>query len=133
MIGSLAKKKSDKLYRNKSENQARYKLYQKNYRDVPENKLNHIQYQERYKKKYPGKRKAVADLNNAVRNGKIKRKRCVVCYSVQRVHGHHPDYSKPFDVEWLCDSCHRLWHKILSEWERKENERTRHCERVFSR
>jgi len=26
------------------------------------------------------------------------------------LHAHHPDYSKPLVVKWLCHSCHRREH-----------------------
>lgn len=26
------------------------------------------------------------------------------------VKGHHADYSRPLDVEWVCEMCHRLRH-----------------------
>ena len=28
----------------------------------------------------------------------------------QSLHGHHADYSKPLEVEWLCARCHVLQH-----------------------
>jgi site-specific DNA-cytosine methylase len=27
------------------------------------------------------------------------------------VHAHHPDYNRPLDVMWLCQTCHFRWHK----------------------
>lgn len=44
--------------------------------------------------------------NNAVRDGKLKRKPCQQCGSAEYVHKHHPDYSKPLEVVWLCARCH---------------------------
>ena len=30
----------------------------------------------------------------------------------RRIIAHHPDYSLPLSVEWLCDRCHRLRHLV---------------------
>ena|SRR3990167_1092402 len=63
-----------------------------------------------YKRKYPDKVRAHQALNRAVRSGKIKRSPCVDCGSTHRIHGHHPDYSKPYEVIWLCPLCHKNYH-----------------------
>ena len=40
----------------------------------------------------------------------IRPEACLQCGARFRTHGHHADYSKPLDVEWLCGSCHALRH-----------------------
>lgn len=48
-------------------------------------------------------------FNAAVAAGKIIRKPCSVCGAVP-AEGHHPDYSKPYEVEFLCRQHHREVH-----------------------
>jgi formylmethanofuran dehydrogenase subunit E len=69
----------------------------------------------------PHKRLAVNSVNNAIRTGKIKKPdACSRCGETAcRIEGHHPDYSKPLDVIWLCETCHKLEHKRLREISRK--------------
>jgi len=46
------------------------------------------------------------------RNKLPKPETCQHCGNIpKKLHGHHEDYSKPFDVIWLCFSCHRHEHK----------------------
>lgn len=55
------------------------------------------------------KQRAHHILAKAIRSGKIVRpNHCVRCLSSCKPDGHHPDYSKPLEVEWLCRRCHRL-------------------------
>jgi hypothetical protein len=44
-----------------------------------------------------------------LRRGKIERQPCIVCSAFAQMH--HPDYSKPLDVVWLCESHHREHHQ----------------------
>ena len=63
----------------------------------------------------PEKNKARSALNNAVRDGKIvKPDACQKCGEkpgCKRLHGHHPDHSKPLGVLWLCTPCHGKEHR----------------------
>lgn len=34
----------------------------------------------------------------------------------RQLHGHHEDYSKPLEVTWLCNTCHRLEHNRDGEY-----------------
>lgn len=52
-------------------------------------------------------RQAVA---RAIRLGKLKRGRCEKCGTRRDVHGHHPNYSRPLHVRWLCRSHHEALH-----------------------
>lgn len=65
----------------------------------------------KYRSDHPDRHYARGVLTNMLRYGKIKKPvRCSLCKSVRFVEGHHPDYSKPKEVVWLCKSCHRQEH-----------------------
>jgi hypothetical protein len=63
---------------------------------------------------YQAKMKEIARYYTsvAVSWGIIKKaKVCDSCQSEMKLEIHHPDYSDPFTVEWLCFRCHSGKHK----------------------
>lgn len=60
------------------------------------------------------KANARAYLHEYVKRGKITKLPCVKCNNPV-VEAHHPDYSKPLDVVWLCRDCHMTEHANLSQ------------------
>ncbi len=59
--------------------------------------------------RHPEKTQAYRKLRAAVASGKVKRQPCSRC-GQERAEAHHPDYSKPLAVEWLCRKCHLAEH-----------------------
>ena len=51
-----------------------------------------------------------AYANVYCQRGKIPRKPCLVCGS-KNVEKHHPDYSKPLEVIWMCRKHHLELHR----------------------
>lgn len=72
---------------------------------------------ERYTRQRPERRRAQNAVNNAIRDGKLKPLECFVCGN--KAEAHHPDYSQPLDVMWLCDKHHKETHKLFREIERE--------------
>ena len=52
-------------------------------------------------------------LNYLIERGIIQRRPCEVCGD-KNGQGHHPDYSKPLEVIWLCQNHHSAEHKRLN-------------------
>lgn len=53
--------------------------------------------------------KAVA---RAIKANKLdKPTTCFKCSNNDKIEGHHPDYTKPLDVVWLCKPCHIDHHR----------------------
>ncbi len=68
-----------------------------------------------YRKKHsPEKLKARSLLQLAAKTGKVIRGKCVEC-GEKKTHGHHPDYSKPLDVIWLCQPHHQALHNRIAK------------------
>ena len=55
-------------------------------------------------------------LATNIRNGSIVRpKKCPVCGSDKDIQGHHEDYLKPLEVDWICRSCHKHKHFVENQ------------------
>jgi len=68
----------------------------------------------RQREKFPQRAKARRELGHAVDAGKINRPdTCVFCGKQSFTEGHHKDYSKPLEVDWLCRDCHKNLHQEL--------------------
>lgn len=61
----------------------------------------------------PTKERARANLRKAVQLGRIERQPCEVCGEPE-TDGHHDDYSKPYDVRWLCRVHHMQLHRKVA-------------------
>lgn len=85
-------KKSSEQKRKRSE---RYREYKKKWRT--ENRYKLI---------------AHSAVAKALLSGNLTRKPCEQC-GAEQTQAHHPDYSKPLDVLWLCRDCHRIEHSRL--------------------
>lgn len=97
---SIDKKKHNKKY---------YKIwYAKNGR------IRAFDYQEainEWTKNHPIECKAREKVNNAIKTGKLlKPFKCEECGRITRLSGHHINYKKELEVQWLCSSCHKLKH-----------------------
>lgn len=75
-------------------------------------RINSVAWRERNPQAY----KAHCAVNNAVRDGRLKKLPCEFCNS-ENVHAHHKDYTKPLDVVWLCAKCHNRLHANFPELE----------------
>ena len=57
------------------------------------------------------KQRARDNIRQAVFLGRISRpKTCSKCKSEDTIEAHHPDYSRPYFVLWLCLGCHLKIH-----------------------
>lgn len=69
-----------------------------------------------WRQKHPLRRAANIAVGNAVRDGRLTPWPACSnpegCESKQVV-AHHPDYSRPFDVVWLCHAHHQQAHAMF--------------------
>ncbi len=54
--------------------------------------------------------RARAQLHKGLATGLVIKEACEVCGD-PNVHGHHNDYNKPLEVQWLCPSHHGEAHR----------------------
>lgn len=94
----------------------------KEYKKTPAGRAAYNRAHANWDDRNPERRKAQWKVSNALRDGRLQRDPCHCCGDLE-VEAHHPDYSRPLDVVWLCIKDHKQLHE---EHERQEDEtRTR--------
>jgi len=87
-------------------------LARKKYSKTEGGKISHSRCNKAYRDRYPLKYAAHTFISNAVKYGLIRREcKCSECESEYKVEAHHDDYSKPMEIRWLCELCHKQWHR----------------------
>ncbi|MGI9143639.1 MAG: hypothetical protein ACR2IJ_10675 [Fluviibacter sp.] len=86
-----------------------YAEYERNRFQRPERKEKAVGYHRNAALRNPEKAFARHAISNAIRDGRLHRKPCEVCGNAKS-EGHHPDYSKPLSVMWLCRKHHLEQH-----------------------
>ena len=103
---NCTKKDVRENYRSKIE---RYRRYEKHRNQQSHRKAHQKASLRLYRARHPEKERAHRRVAYALRTGKLLRQPCEVCG--EWAQAHHPDYSKPLDVKWLCGIHHRAEHK----------------------
>ena len=80
---------------------------------------NHMRYRREFIKNNPEKVKVNMIAYAARRRGDLIPEPCIICGN-EKVDMHHQDYTKPFDVDWLCRSCHNLVNISKIDLKKKE-------------
>lgn len=98
------------------ENIEKVRGYDRNRPNKVERNRDGVLRTKQYRLENPLKYAAHVLFNNAIRDGFVERQYvCEKCNSNKHIVAHHPDYKKPLVVMWLCEVCHKAWHKDHGE------------------
>ena len=62
------------------------------------------------KEKFPIRNDARKKVAYAIKMRRLIKHPCQICNSTKNINAHHPDYSKPLEVIWLCSKHHAQVH-----------------------
>jgi hypothetical protein len=85
---------------------AERRAYEQKRQQDPARRLKKLEYQATHRAKNALKSIARIRLTTAVKFGRVIKQPCEVC-GEKKSEAHHPDYTKPLDVVWLCLPHHR--------------------------
>jgi hypothetical protein len=97
--------------KHRQDNLERIRSYDKMRASMPHRIALRREVAKQYASQFPDRKKANTAVSNAVRDGKLKKQPCWVCG--EKAIAHHPDYSRPLDVVWLCQPHHKQTHALV--------------------
>lgn len=92
--------------RNKDET---YKALQRSIKATAKYKADKAERNRLYRLRFPERVRAHDMVRRALKKGEIAKQPCEYCGDL-KVEGHHFDYTKPLEVQWLCHEHHMLVH-----------------------
>ena len=120
--------KNGAIYRNKNREKIRKRDRQNGYIEnlSKERKIKRAKYKKEWLVKNKKKHSGYYHYHDGGKKGKAKRaivklrkneqpQKCSICnieIESIKLHGHHPNYNKPFEVVWCCPRCHGRIHRI---------------------
>jgi hypothetical protein len=110
-------------HRHLEEYREKTRIASQKYFQTPEGRENRRKRQEKWCLDNPTKARTHRLFKDAIRNGKIIRpNQCEKCKKSCKPHGHHEDYSKPYEVLWVCEKCHVYIHHQHKMYRERLNE-----------
>lgn len=99
------------MYKNKKDRVLYFRKYMRKRRKTHRIEISKIQQKagKKYRLKNQLKIKARRQIEYRIRNGRLKQLPCSVC-KLLPTEAHHPDYSKPLEIIWLCKEHHANQH-----------------------
>jgi hypothetical protein len=97
--------------KHRQENLEKVRAYDRERSKLPHRIKLHKEVTSRWKANYPERIKAQRLLSYAVKIGAVMPHPCWVCG--EKAEAHHPDYSAPLDVVWLCHIHHSQTHALV--------------------
>jgi hypothetical protein len=91
------------------QNLEQIRQYDKSRASMPHRVAMRKEIASRWRKEHPDRKTAQSKLRYAVLAGTVIKQPCWVCGS-HKSEAHHPDYSRPLDVVWLCAPHHHQAH-----------------------
>lgn len=87
------------------------RAYDKSRANLPHRRALASRVMSAWKAAFPERREAHHKVAYALRTGALTKQPCWVC-GLNAV-AHHPDYSRPLDVVWLCQPHHKQAHALI--------------------
>jgi hypothetical protein len=106
----IARALTQKKYRESEKGKKVAQLWWKNFRSTEEGKAKSYVSVKNSRQKHLDRTNARNAVQRAIKNGLLIKQPCLICGEDSE--SHHPDYSRPLDVIWLCRMHHRETHKL---------------------
>jgi hypothetical protein len=104
----------------------------KKYFSTEKGKKNRTTRGSKWEKENPEKRRVHDRTMYAVKTGKLARpNNCSKCGCECKPQAHHEDYSKPYEVIWLCAQCHFYHHHKSKHHAERTSEKTPKGDAMF--
>ena len=92
------------------ENIEKIRQYDKERSKLPERKKINVIINRAWRQEDKRRQRCHNAVSKAIKKGIIVRMPCIKCNSLKSL-AHHENYNRPLDVMWLCQICHKEWHK----------------------